>query len=64
MPLLEELLSMVYVDPVGTGKSGRLPQHPRGYTIDRYVAHLDGIVEDIAQRQAGVYAGLPGRLQR
>lgn len=62
MPLLEDFLTMVYVEPVGTGKSGRLPQHPRGYTIDRYVAHLDGIVEDIGQ--GGVillgqsYAGL------
>ncbi|WP_433293610.1 alpha/beta fold hydrolase [Pseudonocardia sp. CA-142604] len=50
MPHLEEFLTMVYVEPVGTGKSGRLPQHPHGYTIDRYIAHIDGIVDDIGRR--------------
>ncbi len=30
LPLLEESLTMVYLDPIGTGSSGRLATHPRG----------------------------------
>lgn len=44
MPALEAKLTTVYVEPIGTGQSGRLPDHPRGYTIDRYVASLHGII--------------------
>jgi pimeloyl-ACP methyl ester carboxylesterase len=39
---------MVYVEPLGTGASGRLPSHPHGYTralyaraIHRLIGHLD-----------------------
>lgn len=32
MPLLGQRLTMVYVEPIGTGDSGRLPSHPHGYT--------------------------------
>ena len=44
MPALEAKLTTVYVEPIGTGQSGRLPDHPQGYTIDRYVAFLHGII--------------------
>ncbi|GAA2154843.1 alpha/beta hydrolase [Kitasatospora kazusensis] len=36
MPALEQQLTMVYLEPVGTGGSGRLPSHPHGYTRERY----------------------------
>jgi hypothetical protein len=36
MATVEAELTTVYVEPVGTGESGHLPDHPRGYTIDRY----------------------------
>lgn len=45
MPALEEHLTAVYLEPVGTSDSGRLPTHPAGYTIERYVRHLHGVVE-------------------
>ncbi|MFE9611363.1 alpha/beta fold hydrolase [Streptomyces sp. NPDC006012] len=44
MPLLEAHLTMVYVEPVGTGDSGRLPTHPHGYTRDRYSRFLDVLI--------------------
>ncbi|MFI6084403.1 alpha/beta fold hydrolase [Streptomyces sp. NPDC051217] len=39
-PALEEFLTMVYVEPLGTGGSQRLPSHPHGYTRDRYTRTL------------------------
>ncbi|GAA3584500.1 alpha/beta hydrolase [Kribbella ginsengisoli] len=45
MPLLESHLTMVYVEPIGTGGSGRLASHPDGYTRDRYVSALDGVID-------------------
>jgi proline iminopeptidase len=47
-PALEAKLTTVYVEPIGTGESGRLPDHPRGYTLDRYVEFLHGIVTHLA----------------
>lgn len=44
MPDLEEHLTMVYVEPVGTGESGRLPSHPHGYTHDRYSRFLQVLI--------------------
>jgi proline iminopeptidase len=48
MPHLEEHLTMVYVEPIGTGGSGRLASHPDGYTRDRYVEALDGLIDHLA----------------
>ena len=42
MPRLEKLATAVYLEPVGTGASGRLTD-PRGYTIDRYVGDVEGL---------------------
>ena len=42
MPLLERAATVVYMEPVGTGASTRL-NDPRGYTIDRYVAGVEGV---------------------
>ncbi|WP_037863286.1 alpha/beta fold hydrolase [Streptomyces sp. NRRL S-340] len=44
MPALEEHLTMVYVEPIGTGESGRLPSHPHGYTRDRYSRFLEVLI--------------------
>jgi pimeloyl-ACP methyl ester carboxylesterase len=48
MPELEAHLTMVYVEPIGTGGSGRLASHPNGYTRDRYVEALDGLIDHLA----------------
>ncbi|MFF7216615.1 alpha/beta fold hydrolase [Streptomyces sp. NPDC008238] len=48
MPLLERVFTMVYVEPVGTGGSGRLPD-PRDYTLATYTHFLNGVVEHLAQ---------------
>jgi proline iminopeptidase len=47
-PLLEERLTMVYLEPVGTGGSGRLAD-PREYRLDVYVRFLHGLVEHLEQ---------------
>ncbi|MGY0021474.1 alpha/beta fold hydrolase [Streptomyces sp. YJ-C3] len=47
MPLLEQHLTMVYVEPIGTGASGRLPSHPHGYTRDRYSRFLEHLVNQL-----------------
>lgn len=47
MPLLEQNLTMVYVEPVGTGGSGRLPTHPHGYTRDRYSRFLEVLINHL-----------------
>jgi proline iminopeptidase len=75
MPALEAKLTTVYVEPIGTGQSGRLPVHPHGYTFDRYARFLHGLIAHldvpkvyllghshgglVAQRYALTY---PGRL--
>ena len=45
MPLVEQRLTMMYVEPIGTGSSGRLPDHPRGYSVERFSAQLNGLLE-------------------
>ncbi|MBB3732924.1 alpha/beta fold hydrolase [Nonomuraea dietziae] len=47
MPAAEEHLTMVYVEPIGTGASGRLPAHPHGYTRERYAQALDGLIRHL-----------------
>ena len=42
MPLLEKDATVVYLEPVGTGASTKLKDR-RGYTIDRYVAGVEGV---------------------
>ncbi|MEV0183232.1 alpha/beta hydrolase [Streptomyces sp. NPDC050625] len=41
VPALEERLTMVYVEPIGTSPDNRLPSHPHGYTRDRYSRFLE-----------------------
>jgi proline iminopeptidase len=45
MPLLEAHLTMVYLDPIGTGASGRLPTHPMGYSVDRFADQLLALID-------------------
>ncbi len=51
MPLLERHLTMVYVEPIGTGGSGRLPSHPHGYTRDRYSRFLELLIHRLGVPQ-------------
>ncbi|MYW62525.1 alpha/beta fold hydrolase [Streptomyces sp. SID8379] len=44
MPLLEQHLTMVYVEPIGTGAESRLPSHPHGYTRERYSRFLELLI--------------------
>lgn len=46
-PELEEHLTMVYVEALGTGASGRLPTHPNGYTRERYSIALQRIIDHL-----------------
>ncbi|MEO3807791.1 alpha/beta hydrolase [Sphaerisporangium sp. B11E5] len=48
MPEVERHLTMVYVEPIGTGGSGRLAAHPHGYTRDRYARMIDGLLDHLA----------------
>ncbi|MFC4016480.1 alpha/beta fold hydrolase [Micromonospora sp. GCM10011542] len=47
IPAAEGQLTMVYVRPIGTAGSGRLPSHPHGYTRDRYSQFLDGLLDHL-----------------
>ncbi|MFJ6984135.1 MULTISPECIES: alpha/beta fold hydrolase [unclassified Streptomyces] len=46
-PALEEFLTMVYVEPLGTGGSQRLPSHPLGYTRPRHTRSLLGLLDHL-----------------
>ncbi|WP_326556272.1 alpha/beta fold hydrolase [Micromonospora sp. NBC_01796] len=50
MPTLEEHLTMVYLEPVGTGASGQLAD-PRDYRLDTYSRFLHGVVEHLDQER-------------
>jgi pimeloyl-ACP methyl ester carboxylesterase len=52
MPALERHLTMVYVEPIGTGGSGRLTSHPNGYTRERYTKALIGLLDHLALPRA------------
>lgn len=47
-PSLEAFLTMVYVEPHGTGGSQRLPSHPNGYTRARYTRSLLGLLDQLS----------------
>jgi pimeloyl-ACP methyl ester carboxylesterase len=50
MPDLERHLTMVYVESLGTGESGRLATHPHGYTRDLYAIALDRLLDHLDER--------------
>jgi proline iminopeptidase len=45
MPLLEASMTMIYLEPIGTGTSGHLPEHPAGYTVGRFRKQLGAFLE-------------------
>lgn len=47
MPEVEAGLKLVYVEPIGTGDSGRLDD-PRDYTLARYARFVDGLITHLA----------------
>lgn len=49
-PELEQRLTMVYLEPAGTGGSGRLPSHPDGYTRALYSEHLAALIDHLGTR--------------
>ncbi|WP_326570138.1 alpha/beta hydrolase [Actinacidiphila glaucinigra] len=51
MPALEQHLTVVYPEPVGSGASGRLPTHPHGYTRSRYSHFLEVLVDHLGVPQ-------------
>jgi pimeloyl-ACP methyl ester carboxylesterase len=50
MPDLERALTLVYLEPVGTGESGRLPD-PRDYNVPTYLRFLHAVVEHLGMAQ-------------
>ena len=46
-PGLEAHLTMVYLEPVGTGGSDRLPTHPHGYTRACYSRFLNTLIDHL-----------------
>lgn len=46
MPALEQHLTMVYLEPIGTGDSGRLLDR-RGYQIDMWLRFIHGVVDHL-----------------
>ena len=47
MPTLEEHMTTVYIEPIGTGGSGRLATHPHGYTRDRYTRAVAAVLDHL-----------------
>lgn len=46
-PALEQDLTTVYLEPIGTGNSGRLSTHPHGYTRDRYAKAVTAVLDHL-----------------
>ena len=46
-PELERFLTMVYLEPAGTGGSDRLPSHPNGYVRVLYSRHLAALIDHL-----------------
>ncbi|MGW5567128.1 alpha/beta fold hydrolase [Streptomyces tendae] len=51
MPVLEEHLTMVYVEPIGIAQDSRLPSHPHGYTRERYSSFLESLINRLGVRK-------------
>lgn len=49
MPGVEQHLTMVYVEAMGTGASGRLASHPNGYTRRYYATVIDRLIDHLGQ---------------
>jgi pimeloyl-ACP methyl ester carboxylesterase len=51
MPEVERTMTVAYVEPIGTGDSGRLPTHPNGYTRAVYAEALDRVLDDLGDER-------------
>lgn len=51
LPALEERLTMVYLEPIGTGGSGRLAD-PRDYRLDTYARFVGGLQDHLGVERA------------
>jgi proline iminopeptidase len=51
MPLVEEGVTVVYVEPIGTGDAERLPTHPQGYTREVYASSLDELLDELGHEK-------------
>ena len=64
MPAVEEQVTAVYLNPAGTGGSGRLPAHPHGYTLDFYRQCAEAVIAHLDQEESYFlghsYGGLVG----
>jgi len=49
MPAVEQHLTMVYVEAMGTGASGRLATHPNGYTRSYYAKVIGALIDHLGQ---------------
>jgi proline iminopeptidase len=49
MPIVEQHLTMVYVEAMGTGASGRLASHPNGYTRHYYATVVGQLIDHLGQ---------------
>ncbi|MEU4428333.1 alpha/beta hydrolase [Actinoplanes sp. NPDC024001] len=49
MPALEQAMRVVYVEPLGTGRSGRLTGHPHGYDRPAYARVLDRLLDHLGR---------------
>jgi proline iminopeptidase len=47
MPAVEEHATVVYLEPLGTGASGRLPGHPYGYTREVHARSIDRLLDEL-----------------
>ena len=51
-PALEQFMTMVYIEPLGTGGSDRLPSHPHGYSRARYARSLIAMLDRLSLSRA------------
>lgn len=48
MPALENVMTMVYIEPIGTGSSGRLVD-PDGYTLHAYADSIEAVRSEVVE---------------
>ncbi|XVV09784.1 alpha/beta fold hydrolase [Actinoplanes sp. CA-131856] len=62
MPAVERRVRVVYVEPLGTGASGRLPSHPDGYTRPVYAKALDRVLDRLGRERVHLLGHCHGGL--
>jgi len=54
MGFLEHHFTMLYLEPIGTGGSGRLAEHPHGYTVERFAKQLGRFLETLDSSSSNI----------